>query len=72
MLKLIPNWRTVLRRAYSIRFLLVAGVLSGAEAALPLFSDVLSPRVFALLMFVVVAGALVARMFAQKGVTKDD
>lgn len=33
---LIHNWKAVLRYAWSIRFLVLAAVLSGVEVALPL------------------------------------
>ncbi|PZU22196.1 MAG: hypothetical protein DI589_11985 [Shinella sp.] len=68
---LVSNWRDVLRRAWSIRLLLLAGVLSGLEVALPLIDGVYEiPRgVFAALSGVTVAGAFVARIVAQKGLS---
>lgn len=35
-MRLIHNWKAVLRYAWSIRFLVLAAVLSGVEVALPL------------------------------------
>lgn len=64
----------VLRRAWSIRLILLAGVLSGAEVALPYIQpytyDVVSipPGLFAALSGFVSAAALVARTVAQKGI----
>ncbi|WP_291664510.1 hypothetical protein [Bosea sp. (in: a-proteobacteria)] len=40
-MSLVSNWRRVLRHAWSIRFIIGAGVLAGAEAALPLVQEVL-------------------------------
>ena len=63
---LITNWRQILRKAWSIRLLLLAGLLSGIEAALP-FVDGKFPRgLFAVLSLVVTAGAFVARLVAQR------
>jgi hypothetical protein len=67
---LVSNWRAVLCRAWSIRLLLLAGVLSGAEVALPLIGiEVIPPRLFAALSGIVAAAAFVARLLAQKGIT---
>ena len=68
---LVSNWRDVLRKAWSVRLLLLAGLLSGLEVALPLIDGVYEiPRgVFAALSGVTVAGAFVARFVAQKGLS---
>ncbi|WP_029074422.1 hypothetical protein [Kaistia adipata] len=67
---LVNNWRAVLCRAWSIRLLLLAGVLSGVEVALPLIGiEVIPPRLFAVLSGIVAAAAFVARLLAQKGIT---
>jgi len=65
---LIDDWRDVLKRAWSIRLIVVAAILSGAEVALP-FVDGLAdiPRgVFATLSGITTAAAFVARLIAQK------
>ena len=61
-----PQWRAILKRAWSIRLMAVAGVLSGAEAVLPMFGDLIPRGWFAVLNFAVVAAALVARIVAQE------
>jgi hypothetical protein len=68
---LVWNWRQILRYAWSIRLLLLAGLLSGAEVALPLLQSVLPvpAGVFAALSFVATAGAFVARLIAQETVS---
>ena len=38
MMKLGDNWRTVLKKAWSVRLMALAAVLTGAEAVLPFFS----------------------------------
>lgn len=68
-MRLIDDWRRVLKRAWSIRLIIVAGILSGLEVALPIIDGwVTIPRgLFASLSFVVVAAAFGARLLAQKG-----
>ncbi|MDQ0510864.1 DUF7940 domain-containing protein [Ancylobacter amanitiformis] len=66
-MRLVPDWRRVLLRAWSVRLLLLAGLLSGLEAALPIIGGYLpiSPGVLASVTVLVVAGAFVARIVAQ-------
>lgn len=61
-----PQWRAILKRAWSIRLMAVAGALSGAEVVLPMFGDMIPRGWFAVLNFVVVAAALIARIVAQE------
>lgn len=69
-MRLVNNWRAVLTRAWSVRLLLLAGLLTGIEAALPFLGELvpLSPGVLAAVSFLVVMGALVARLLAQKSI----
>lgn len=70
-MKLVWNWRAVLRHAWSIRLLAVAGLLSGVEAALP-FIDAAAdiPRgIFAGLTLATTMTAFVARLVAQQSVS---
>lgn len=66
---LLDDWRRVLRRAWSIRFSLLAAAFTAAEVVVPLFGDVLldvMPRgAFVLLAFAASIGATVARILAQ-------
>ena len=69
-MRLLPNWQAVLRRAWSVRLMLLAGLLSGIEAALPLLGDALPipPGAFAGLTLLIVAAAFVARLIAQENI----
>ena len=69
---IVHNWRDVLSRAWSVRLMALAGVLTGLEAVLPLIDGYVDvPRgVFAAVTFLVVCAAFVARFFAQKGLSK--
>jgi hypothetical protein len=73
-MKLVADWRRVLRHAWSIRLILVAALLSGAEVALPLIGGFLPIPVglFALLSFLVTVAAFVARFLAQPKMKGDD
>jgi len=67
-MKLISDWRWVLRYAWSIRLLIVAGILTGFEAVLPYLADttLIPDRWFRLLIFVVTIAAFLARIISQK------
>lgn len=71
---LVPNWKKVVRHSWSIRLLALAGVLSGAEAALPLLSEyfVEWKGWFALATPLVIGAAFVARLLAQKTMQEED
>jgi hypothetical protein len=67
-LKLVPEAGRVLRRAWSIRLIAAAGILSGCEIALPIIDQVVTiPRgIFAALSGIVTCGALISRFVAQE------
>ena len=67
-MKLYDNWREILRRSWSIRFIILAGVLSGLEVILPFYADAMPRHIFATLSFACVCGAFVARLVAQRGI----
>ena len=60
------KWKTILRMAWSVRPIVLAGILSACEIVLPLYGDVLPRGLFAALSFAAVSGAFVARLVAQK------
>ncbi|MBT8527537.1 hypothetical protein G6666_07510 [Polynucleobacter paneuropaeus] len=66
-MKLYSNWKTIIRKGWSIRFMLVAGALSGFEVALPVFADQIPRGTFATLSFLAVGGAFISRLVAQEG-----
>lgn len=65
-MNLYSNWKTIIRKAWSFRLMLLAGVLSGCEVVLPLFIDSMPRNVFAGLSVFVVTAALIARVVVQK------
>jgi protein-S-isoprenylcysteine O-methyltransferase Ste14 len=66
---LLPDWKQVIRKAWSVKFMVLAALLSGCEVAVsilqPAITESLPPGVFASLAGLVTAGALVARVLAQ-------
>lgn len=67
-MKLYDNWKEIVLKAWSIRFMLLAGLLSGVEVALPFFEGYFPRGVFAALSGVSVGAAFVARLVAQRDV----
>lgn len=67
-MRFYDNWREIMRRSWSLRFIIVAGLLSGIEVALPLLGDRFEPGIFAGLSAVFTALAFIARLVAQKGI----
>jgi len=67
-MKLAANWRAVLRRAWSVRLMVVAAVLSGVEVALPLLHGVIGipAGLFAGASGFCTAAAFAARLVAQR------
>ena len=67
MIRLSPDASRVLRRAWSIRFIVIAGAFSAAEVALPLLDGLLpiGPGVFAMLSGLATGAAFVSRLVAQ-------
>lgn len=70
-MKLIDNYQHVLRKAWSIRLILIAGTLSGFEMILPLIDERMPRGAFTALSFLVTIAAFVARLLAQQEVHDD-
>ena len=67
-MKLYDNWQDILKKAWSIRFIALAAILTGLEVLLPLFHESVPKNLFAALSFVCVSAAFVARLVAQRDV----
>ncbi|MEJ5083871.1 DUF7940 domain-containing protein [Ochrobactrum sp. MYb379] len=67
-MKLVADWRHVLRKAWSVRLILLAGLLTGIEVALPLLGDAypLPTGMFAGLSLIVTMAAFAMRLVSQK------
>ena len=62
------DWKNILKRAWSIRWMVLAALFSAAEVIAPLFSDVVPRSVFTVLSGLAVGGGVVARVMVQKDV----
>lgn len=71
-MRLLDNWTDVLRRSWSVRFILIAAFLQGLEAALPLMGYALPipDGWMAVILFVVTTLSFVARLIAQNNLEK--
>lgn len=69
-MKPVANWRAVLRHAWSVRLIILAGVLSGLEIFLPLIDGLfdIPQGLFAGLSALTTMGAFIARIIAQKDI----
>ncbi|WP_297842959.1 hypothetical protein [uncultured Roseibium sp.] len=65
-MKLVSDWRRVLKKAWSVRLMLLAALLSGAEVVLPFLGDFIAPGLLAALSALTVSAAFVARFLAQR------
>lgn len=67
----VADWKEVLTKAWSVRWIVAAALLSGLEVALPIIAGQLEvakavpPGAFAGLAALTSAGALIARVMAQ-------
>ena len=69
-MSLVRDWRRVLKRAWSLRLIVLATIFSGLEVAVQFLQDDFEPLfpkgVFAIIAGVVSIAAFVARLMAQK------
>jgi hypothetical protein len=72
-MRLHREWRKIVRHAWSVRLLFLAGLLQGLEAIMPLLPSFLSipTPAFAVATAVVIALAFVAKLIAQKEFEED-
>lgn len=75
-MRLISDWRKVLRYGWSVRLIVLAGILTGIEAILPFAPELLPAwlpiEFLAAIQFLIVMAALLARFVAQKKVSGDE
>jgi hypothetical protein len=65
-MRLVDDWKKVVKKAWSIRLMILAGILSGIEVVVPFFAESIPLNLFAGLSFLAVSCAFVARLVAQK------
>ena len=65
-MKLRSDWRLILRKAWSVRLIVLAALFSGLEVVVPLFDDAFPRNTFAVLSGITTAAALAARVMMQR------
>ncbi len=65
-MKLIDDWVTVAKRAWSLRLAILAALFAAAEVGLPFFTDVIPPHLMAFLSAIAASGSAFARLIAQR------
>ena len=76
-MKLASNWWAIVTRAWSVRLMILAGILSGVEAAIGFYPGVfadfgISQGYAAAASLTITCAALWARLIAQAGVTNGE
>jgi hypothetical protein len=69
-MKLLADWKLILRRAWSIRLWALAALFEAAGMVLPLFVDAMPRVAFSLLSLVAAGGGIWARLIEQKGMKR--
>lgn len=62
---LVENWDVILKKAWSVRLLLLSVILSAAEGIVPLFIDVMPRNTFTILAALAAVGGAASRIIAQ-------
>ena len=66
-MSLLPDWRSILKRAWSVKFLTMAAVVSGCETILQVSGNALLPAgVGSAITGVLASLGILARVLAQK------
>lgn len=60
------DWKQILRKAWSVRLIILAGIFSGLEVIVPMFDDAFPRNTFAVLSGITTAAALIARVMMQR------
>ena len=63
--RLLDDWRKIARRAWSIRFSLLAALFTATEVVVPMLGEQLPRGLFVLLAFVASVGATLTRLMVQ-------
>lgn len=73
-MRLHQDWKEILRKAWSIKLILIASFFSGLEVLLPFVQEFLPIHrgVFGFISFVTTIGAVVTRLLVQKDMEKHD
>jgi len=67
-MKLYDNWRTIIKEAWSLKFLFIALVLECTSVILPFYTDVISRQTFTILVVFSIIGSGISRVVYQHNV----
>jgi hypothetical protein len=67
-MKLLDDWKIILKKAWSIRLWALASVFEAMSMVLPVFMNSVSQSTFSILALVAAGGGIWARLIEQKGV----
>lgn len=69
-MRLVSNWKEIIRKAWSVRLAALAAVLAALEVALPLLEDSIPHGLFAALSLVASKAAVVSRVVDQENLNE--
>jgi hypothetical protein len=64
--RLLPDWQWVVSFSWSVRLIMLACILSIAEAVMPFFTPLTHQPLYALATGLITGAALIARVIVQK------
>jgi hypothetical protein len=67
-MKLLDDWKTILKKAWSIRLWALAAGFETLSMVLPIFVQSVSQTTFSILALIAASGGIWARLIEQKGV----
>lgn len=71
-MNLLDDWKLILKRAWSIRMIILSVALSAAEVIIPLFSDMLPRNTFTVLAVLAAVGGAAARVIQQPSMAQKE
>lgn len=71
-MKLVRNWRVVLLRAWSVRFVILAALADAVTQFAPTALPLVPPEWVGMLVIALLVAAVVSRVVQQMGVTNAD
>lgn len=67
-MRLYDNWKTIVKEAWSLKFLLIALLLECASVLLPFYTDKIPREVFTPLIIIAIFGSGISRIIYQHNV----
>lgn len=71
-MNLLPDWKQLIKKAWSLRLIALSGLCIGVDAALPFLAPAHPSRAFSAMAGAFACFAFLARLVPQKGLTDGD